>query len=186
MLTLIAAVSEKDEISPILAPYPGLMFWTIVAFALALFILKKYAFGPIQEMLDKRRAVVNSALENAEKVKAEAEAVLADYKQQLAEARTESDAIVARARTTGDELTARIKAEGEAQRQEQLTQTQTQIRAEVDKAVGDIRTAVAELTVTAAEKVLRGSLDTAQHHKLIEDAVSELDFDRLQKVGASS
>jgi F-type H+-transporting ATPase subunit b len=174
------------EISPILAPYPGLMFWTIVAFFLSLFVLYKLAFGPLQEMLDKRRAVVNGALENAERIKAEADTVLADYKQQLAEARKESDAIVSRARTAGDELTARIKAEGEAQRQEQLLQTQTQIRAEVDKAVGDIRTAVAELTVEAAEKVLRGSLDQAQHQKLIEDAVSELDFDRLQKVGAGS
>ncbi|MCW2949645.1 MAG: synthase subunit [Thermoleophilia bacterium] len=181
MTTLFA-----DKISPILAPYPGLMFWTIVAFALALFILKKYAFGPIQEALDKRRAIVNGALENAERVKAEAEVVLADYKLQLAEARKESEAIVARARTAGDELTARIKAEGEAQRHEQLHQTQSQIRAEVDKAVGEIRTAVAELTVEAAEKVLRGTLDQSMHQKLIEDAVSELDFDRLQKVGAGS
>lgn len=187
MLTLIAAAaSSEDKISPILAPYPGLMFWTIVAFFLALFILKKYAFGPLQAALDKRRAAVNGAIENAEQVKAEAEALLVEYRAQLTAARQESDAIVARARAAGDELTARVKAEGEAQRQESLQQTQTQIRAEVDKAVGDLRTAVAELTVEAAEKVLRGSLDTAQHQKLIEQAVEELDFDRFQKVGAGS
>ncbi|MCW2960393.1 MAG: synthase subunit [Thermoleophilia bacterium] len=190
MFTLIATAAEHseggEEISPILAPYPGLMFWTIVAFFLALWVLKKYAFGPIQEMLDTRRAAVNSAITDAERTRGEAEQLLADYKEQLAAARVEADGIVARARQAGDEITARVKTEGETQRQEQLTQTQTQIRAEVDKAIGDLRTAVAELTVEASEKVLRGSLDTAQHQKLIEDAVSELDFDRLQKVGASS
>jgi len=191
MLTLIASTTEKaaestDEISPILAPYPGLMFWTIVAFFLALWVLKKYAFGPIQEALDKRREVVNSAIENADRVRSEAEQLLVEYKEQLALARAEADSIVARARTAGDEMTKRVKDEGEAQRQEQLVQTQTQIRAEVDKAMGDLRSAVAEMTVAASEKVLRGSIDAKQHQSLIEQAVAELDFDQLQKVGAGS
>jgi F-type H+-transporting ATPase subunit b len=188
MFTLIAAAEHasesSDEISPILAPYPGLMFWTILAFLLALFVLRKFAFGPIQEALDKRRATVNGALDHAEQVRAEAETLLADYKQQLAEARAEADQMRERARKDADEHVARVKAEAETQRQEQLAQTQTQIRAEVDKAMGDLRAAMADMTVAASEKVLRGSLDAKQHQALIEQAVEELDFDRLQKVGA--
>lgn len=191
MLTLIATAAEHsegggDEISPILAPYPGLMFWTILAFLLAMFVLRKYAFGPIQEALDKRRATVNGAIEHAEQVRADAERLLAEYKEQLAAARTEADAMRERARKDADEHVARVKTEAEAQRQEQLAQTQTQVRAEVDKAMGDLRVAVAEMTVAASEKVLRGSLDAKQHQALIEQAVEELDFDRLQKVGAGS
>ncbi|MCW2926104.1 MAG: synthase subunit [Thermoleophilia bacterium] len=192
MLTLIASAAAEggaettEEISPILAPYPGLMFWTVLAFLLAMFVLRKFAFGPIQEALDARRATVNGAIEHAERVKAEAEALLADYKEQLAAARTEADAMRDRARKDADEHVARVKAEGETQRQEQLAATQGQIRAEVDKAMGDLRSAVAEMTVAASEKVLRGSLDAKQHQALIEQAVEELDFDRLQKVGAGS
>ncbi len=191
MLTLIAAAEHGaaeggEEISPILAPYPGLMFWTIVAFFLALWVLKKYAFGPIQEALDKRRATVNGAIDHAEQVKAEAEQLLAEYKQQLAEARSEADQMRDRARKDADEHVARVKAEAETQRQEQLSQTQGQIRAELDKAMEDLRSAVAEMTVAASEKVLRGSLDAKQHEALIQQAVEELDFDRLQKVGAGS
>ncbi len=52
--------------------------------------------------------------------------------------------------------------------------------------MGDLRVAVAEMTVAASEKVLRGSLDAKQHEALIQQAVEELDFDRLQKVGAGS
>jgi F-type H+-transporting ATPase subunit b len=184
MPTLIAA--SGDKISPILAPYPGLMFWTIVAFFLALWVLKRYAFGPIQEALDKRRETVNGALDNAERVRGEAEQLLAEYKEQLAAARTEADQMRERARKDADEHVARVKTEAETQRQEQLVQTQTQIRAEVEKAMGDLRSAMAEMTVAASEKVLRGSLDAKQHQALIEQAVEELDFDRLQKVGAGS
>ncbi|MCW2923803.1 MAG: synthase subunit [Thermoleophilia bacterium] len=180
MSTLIAA----EKISPILAPYPGLMFWTIVAFFIAMFILRRYAFGPIQDALDKRRATVNGAIERAEEVRADAERLLAEYKQQLAAARTEADAMRERARKDADDHVARVKTEAETQRQEQLAQTQGQIRAEVDKAMGDLRTAVAEMTVAASEKVLRGSLDMAQHQRLVEQAVEELDFDQLQQVGA--
>ena len=189
MLTLIASAAPAeggDEISPILAPYPGLMFWTIVAFFLALWVLKKFAFGPIQEALDKRRATVNGAIDQAEQLRSEAQTLLTEYKEQLAAARSEADAMRERARKDADDHVARVKQEAETQRHEQLAQTQTQIRAEVDKAMGDLRVAVAEMTVTASEKVLRGSLDAKQHQALIEQAVEELDFDRLQKVGAGS
>jgi F-type H+-transporting ATPase subunit b len=188
MNPLIAAAAETtgEEISPILAPYPGLMFWTIVAFFISMWVLKRFAFGPIQSMLDARRDTINGAIDNAERVRGEAEQLLAEYKEQLAAARTETDQMRERARKDADEHVARVKAEAETIRQEQLAQTQTQIRAEVDKAMGDLRVAVAEMTVAASEKVLRGSLDAKQHQSLIEQAVEELDFDRLEKVGAGS
>lgn len=186
MNPLIVSAAEGNEVSPILAPYPGLMFWTIVAFTITIWVLKRFAFGPIQEMLDKRRATINGAIDHAEQVKQEAEQLLADYKAQLAEARGEADQMRDRARKDADEHVARVRSEAESQRQEQLQQTQTQIRAEVDKAMGDLRSAVAEMTVTASEKVLRGSLDAKQHEALIQQAVEELDFDQLQKVGAGS
>lgn len=188
MNPLFAAASAEgeDKISPILAPYPGLMFWTIVAFFLALWVLKRFAFGPIQEALDKRRETINGAIDHAEQLRSEADQLLAEYREQLAEARVEADGIIARARQAGDELTSRVKGETEAHRQEQLAQTQQQVRAEVERAMGDLRAAVAEMTVTASEKVLRGSLDQNQHQKLIEQAVEELDFDKLQKVGSGS
>jgi F-type H+-transporting ATPase subunit b len=188
MNPLIAAATETtgNEISPILAPYPGLMFWTIVAFFISMWVLTRFAFGPIQKMLDARRDAINGAIENADRVRGEAEQLLVEYKTQLAAARSETDQMRDRARKDADEHVARVKAEAEQIRQEQLSQTQSQIRAEVDKAMEDLRAAVAQMTVTASEKVLRGSLDAKQHEALIQQAVDELDFDRLQKVGAGS
>lgn len=190
MHPLIASAAAHEDggekISPILAPYPGLMFWTIVAFVLAMWVLKRFAFGPIQEALDKRRATINGALEQAERLRGESEELLATYEQKLASARGEADGIIERARSTGDEISARLKAEAEQHKQEQLAQTRHQVQAEVERAMGDIRAAIADMTVTAAEKVLKGSLDQAQHQQLVEQAVAELDFSRLEKVGAGS
>jgi F-type H+-transporting ATPase subunit b len=189
MNPLIAAAAHGaeggDEISPILAPYPGLMFWTIVTFFLAMWVLKRYAFGPIQEALDRRRDTVNGAIEQAEQVRSDAERLLVEYKAQLAAARTEAEGIVDRARKAGDELTARIKTEAEEQRREQLHQTQTQVQAEVERSMTQLRQSVADMTMLAAEKVLRGALDPSAHQRLVEQAVDELDFSQLQKVGAA-
>jgi F-type H+-transporting ATPase subunit b len=149
-----------------------------------LWVLNKKAFGPIQRALDARRQAITESVEAAERTKQEAEDMLGQYKAQLAEARNEADAIVERARKAGDELTARIKTEAETQRAEQLKQTQQQVQAEIDRAMSELRASVADMTVTAAEKVLKGSLDQQAHQQLIEQAVSELDFDSLQKVGA--
>ena len=188
-LTLIAAAAHGEEGSDagnaLLAPSPGLMIWTLVTFLLSLYVLNRYAFGPIQRALDARRDAINASVETAERTKAEAEELLGEYKQQLASARTESEGIIDRARKAGDEMSQRMKAESEAYRQEQFAQTQQQVKAEVDKAMGDLRVAVAEMTVEASEKVLRGAIDKDQHQKLIEQAVEELDFERLQ-VGARS
>ncbi len=189
-LTLIAAAGHGaeeggDAGNALLAPSPGLMIWTLVTFLIALYFLNRLAFGPIQRGLDARRDAINASVETEERTKAEAEELLTEYKQQLAAARAESDGIIDRARKAGDEMSARMKAETEAHRQEQFAQTQQQVKAEVEKAMGDLRVAVAEMTVEASEKVLRGAIDKDQHQKLIEQAVEELDFERLQ-VGARS
>lgn len=172
--------------SPILQASPGLMIWTLITFFLAMVIMRKYAFRPIQKAIDDRRKVIAESVDQAERTRQEAADMLAQYQQQLQDARGEADAIVVRARKAGDELTARIKSEGEKQKQDAIAVTQQQVQAEVEKAMGELRTSVAEMTVTAAEKVLRGSIDLNQHQQLIDQAVAELDFQQLQKVGAGS
>lgn len=174
------------ETSPLLKPEPGLMLWTLITFFIAMTVMYKLAFKRIQDALDHRRQVIVDSVETAERTKLEAEQLLVEYKQQLASARGEADLIVERARKAGDELTSRVKAEAEVQRAAQLVQTQQQVQAEIERAMSDLRTDVAEMTVIAAERVLRGTIDRSQHEKLIETAVAELDFDRLQKVGAGS
>jgi F-type H+-transporting ATPase subunit b len=178
----LLAASEGNAL---LEPSPGLMIWTLVTFLITLYVLNRFAFGPIQKALDARRAAIAESVEAAERTREEADKLLADYREQLASAKGEAEAIVDRARKVGDDLSVRMKEDVERQRQEQLEQTRQQVQAEVEKAMGQIRNDLADMTVTAAEKVLRGSLDSDAQTRLIEQAIDELDLDRLQKVGAS-
>jgi F-type H+-transporting ATPase subunit b len=160
---------------------PGLMIWTIVAFLITLFVLKRYAFGPIQKTIDERRERIRRALEEADEARAEARRLLEEHRSLIGQARGEAEQILAEARRVGDAQRERVKQETEADRQRRLEETRRQIEAETQRALGLIRAEVAELTVVAASKVTGKVLDDEDHRRLIEEAVSELDFSVLEE-----
>jgi F-type H+-transporting ATPase subunit b len=176
MFDLLGAESSNDLIKVV----PGLMIWTLVAFGLTFFVLKKYAFGPIQTMIDARRDRIRQAVDEADKAREEAHDLLEQNRAILAQARAESGEILAEARKVGDAQIARVKAEADAERLRRLEETQKQIEAETARAIDQIRTEVATLTVAATEAVVGKVLDTADQKRLVEEAVAELDFSALE------
>jgi F-type H+-transporting ATPase subunit b len=160
---------------------PGLMIWTIVAFLITLFVLKRYAFGPIQKTIDERRERIRRALEEADEARAEARRLLEEHRSLIGQARGEAEQILAEARRVADAQRQRVKEETEADRQRRLEETRRQIEAETQRALGVIRSEVAELTVVAASKVTGKVLDDEDHRRLIEEAVSDLDFSVLER-----
>ena len=89
--------------STLITPTTGLMIWTLVTFVIVLIVLRKFAFGPIQQLIDTRRQAIVSDLDAAQAAREEAQTSLAEYRQQLAEARKEANKIVEDARRVGDE-----------------------------------------------------------------------------------
>lgn len=160
---------------------PGLMIWTIVSFGLTLFVLKRYAFGPIQKVIDERRERIRQSIEEADRVRAEARQLLEQHRALIARARSDAEEILAEARRVTDAQRERVREETDADRQRRLEETRRQIEAETRRALEQIRAEVANLTVIAAEKVTRKSLDDADHRRLIEDAIAELDFSVLEQ-----
>jgi F-type H+-transporting ATPase subunit b len=160
---------------------PGLMIWTIVCFLIALWVLKRYAFGPIQKMIDERRDRIRRALEDAEEAREEARRLLEEHRSLIGQARGEAEQILAEARRVAEAQRERVKEETEADRQRRLEETRRQIEAETQRALGAIRAEVAELTVVAAAKVTGKVLDSEDHRRLIDEAISELDFSVLEE-----
>src|ERR671922_1071440 len=160
---------------------PGLMIWTVVCFLITLFVLKRYAFGPIQRMIDERRDRIRRSLEEAEEARAEARQILEEHRKLIGQARGEAEQILAEARRVADAQRERVKEETEADRQRRLEETRRQIEAETHRALMQIRAEVAELTLTATAKVTGKVLDDADHRRLIEDAVRDLDFSALEQ-----
>ena len=167
--------------NPLISVTPGLMIWTIVCFLITLFVLKRYAFGPIQKMIDERRERIRRSLEEAEEARAEARQILEEHRKLIGQARGEAEQILAEARRVADAQRERVKEETEADRQRRLEETRRQIEAETHRALGQIRAEVAELTLVAASKVTGKVLDDSDHRRLIDEAISELDFSELEE-----
>ena len=160
---------------------PGLMIWTIVCFLITLFVLKRYAFGPIQNMLDERRERIRRAIEEAEHARAEARRLLEEHKTLIGQARSQAEDILSEARKVAESMARRVKEETEADRHRRLEETKRQIEAETHRALQQIRAEVAELTLIATAKVTGKVLEDADHKRLIEDAISDLDFSALEQ-----
>jgi F-type H+-transporting ATPase subunit b len=163
----------------LVSPDVGLMIWTLVVFILSMYILSKLAFPRIQAALDKRQQAIEAAIDTAERTRTEADKLLAEYRERLQEARGQAEDIVARARKTAENNEAETIAEGKRKREEMMAATRRDIEQETRRAIQEIRNEVADLTVLATEKVTRKSLTDADQKRLVEEALSELDFAAL-------
>src|SRR4051812_44444900 len=183
------------------------MIWTLVLFLFTMWVLSKLAFPKIQEALDKRAKTIAESIEAAERQRKESDELLEEYRKRLSEAREQADDIMARARkadegaeaeatTAGkkkrDELGKQAKRDNEAEeaepegtpagkkkRDELVNQAKRDIEAETRRSLEQIRREVADLTVLATEKVTRKSLTDDDQRRLVEEALSEVDFTSL-------
>jgi F-type H+-transporting ATPase subunit b len=160
---------------------PGLMIWTLVCFAIALFVLKRYAFGPIQKTIDERRDRIRKAVEEADSARSEARELLEQHRQLIAQAKGDAAEILADARKVADAQLERVKEESEAERRRRLEETQRQIEAETKRSLDLIRAEVAELTLEATARVTGKVLDAEDQRRLIDEAIAELDFSVLEE-----
>ena len=160
---------------------PGLMIWTIVAFFITFFVLKRYAFGPIQSMIDERRERIAASIAEADHAREEARNLREEHKKLMQEARGEAETIIAEARKTRDSMETRMREETEAERQRRLEETRREIAAETSRALEQIRAEVADLTLEATSIVVGRKLDADRDRELISEAIGSLDFSRLEE-----
>jgi len=167
--------------NPLISVTPGLMIWTIVCFLITLYVLKRFAFGPIQKMIDERREQIRQSIEAADAARDESRRLLEEHRQLIGQARGEAEAILTEARRTGESMEQRMREETEADRQRRIEETRKEIAAETARALEQIRSEVAELTLEAASRVVGRSLSADQDRELIAEAVGALDFSRLEE-----
>ena len=149
-----------------------------------MFVLSKTAFPKIGEALEKRANAIRDNIEASEQTRAEADELLAEYRERLKEAREQADDILARARKSADAAEKAATDEGKAKREELVAAARKDIETETRRSLEKIRKEVADLTVLATEKVTRKSLDDDDQQRLVEEALSEVDFSALAGKGA--
>ena len=183
----MAAVSHLPVASSsgsfLITPNVGLMIWTLVLFGLSMWILWKLAFPRISEALDRRQHAIEESIDHADQVRKQADDLLVEYQERLREARQQAEQILERSRKTAEAREREIQQEAQGRRDQMMEQTRRDIEAETRRAIQEIRREVADLTVLATEKVTRKVLDEADQRRLVEDALSELDFSALAPEG---
>jgi F-type H+-transporting ATPase subunit b len=168
--------------NPLIQVTPGLMIWTIVCFLITLYVLKRYAFGPIQKLIDERRQRIRESLDEADHARSEARKLLEEHRKLIGQAKSEAEEILAETRKVAEANERRMREETEADRQRRIEETRRQVEAETRRALEQLRAEVADLSLIAAEKVTRQSFADEDHRRLIEEAVGELDLSVLEKV----
>ncbi len=182
IVPLAAEAAEHGEESGgsfLVSPGLGLMIWTLVLFLITMWVLSKVAFPKIQEALDKRANAISESIEAAERQRRESDELLAEYRARLAEAREQADDIMARARKSAETAEAEAAAAGREKREELVEAAKRDIEAETRRSLDQIRQEVADLTVLATERVTRKSLSPDDQKRLVEEALSEVDFSTL-------
>jgi F-type H+-transporting ATPase subunit b len=169
----------------LITPNVGLMVWTIVVFVISMLILRRLVFPRIGEALDKRAKTIEGEIDAAAQLRADADKVLAEYRERLKEAREQSDEIVARARGAAEEHDREARERGREMVAEATKRAQREIEVATKRALDDLRSEVADLTVMATEKVTRKALNESDQRRLVEEALGELDFSGISS-GAKS
>ena len=164
----------------LITPNVGLTIWTLLVFAIVLYILTKAVLPRIGQALDNRQKVIDESIDAADRTRREADELLVEYRERLREARPAGRrdrraCPPGRRRRTSARPVRRAQARGE----QMLEQTRREIEAESRRVLDEILRDVADLTVMATERVTRMVLTEEDQRRLVDDALSELDFSVL-------
>ena len=152
----------------------GLSAWTLVVFVGLLFILSKYAWGPILSAVEAREEGIKSALEEASEQNSEAARLLEEHREQLADARRQSSELIAEARTAGDQVRQEIEEKARSDAQVILERARSEIEKEKNAAVEILRKESVHLALAAASRLMEENLDQEKDRALVERYLGEL------------
>lgn len=155
-------------------PALGEVLISAASFLVLFVLLAKFAFPPINSMMEERAIKIRESLEKAEETKVEAERLLEEYKVQLAEARSESARVIEQGRKVAESMKAEIVAKANEEAVGIVAKAREAIEAERKAAVASLQGEVADISVAVAGKLIGEKLDAADHAKLIERYVAEV------------
>jgi F-type H+-transporting ATPase subunit b len=161
--------------NPLVQPDPGLFIWTILTFLVLAGLLAKFAWRPMLAALDRRRQMVEQAVNDARKAKEDLEYVRQENAKILASARVEAEAIVTRSRADADRLRAEMREKAMADAAVVLRNAERQIQQETAQAMQQIRREAVDLSLAVAGKLLRRNISKQDNEALIADAVRQIE-----------
>jgi F-type H+-transporting ATPase subunit b len=153
----------------------GLSAWTLLVFAILVFVLGKYAWGPILKAVEAREKGIQSALDEAARRNQEAARLLEEHKAQIADARRQANELVAEGKAAGERLRAEIEEKARTEGQAIVERARAEIERERDAALQTLRKESVELALAAASRLIDANLDQAKDRQLVEGYLAQME-----------
>ncbi|MCZ6514226.1 MAG: F0F1 ATP synthase subunit B [Nitrospinae bacterium] len=154
--------------------FSSLIFWSIISFGIFMFVMKKYAFPPIFEILEAREKKISGDLQSAEDIKAAAEKLKKDFEEQLKAAHDKATMIVQLAVEESRKIQEKTLEETQAKCRQMQKEAEHEIQAARNQILAEIRGYIAALTITSAEKVLKRALTEDDKKRLVDESIDEV------------
>ena len=174
----ITTTAEEDEGS-LIDVVPGLMVWTILTFLIVLWVLRRYAFGRIQGLIDQRRDRIREALDEADKARSEARELREQVAREREQAKADREQILEESRRQAKRQLEQAREQADADLKARLEKNREELEAENTRLREQIRRDVVELTLLASEKVTGKVLDADDQRRLIDETIDEVDVKQL-------
>lgn len=176
LFALIALVVSETEggSAGLLSVNGGLAFWTTLTFILLLILLTKFAWKPILSALKQREDTIKDSLEQAEKAKDEAKQILLENQNSLAKAEEESKKIIEQSRLYAENLKEQMMKDSKEQSKKLIEEASAEIDRKKNAAFDELKNQIAEISVQAAEKILRENIDADKNKKLVDKYINDI------------
>lgn len=175
MLPTVALASEEGASPGLFSGDVGVAIWTVVIFALVVFVLARYAWGPMLNALQARESFIRDSLQKAASERESAEKLLRDYERKLAEARAEATAIVEEARRDAESVKTKLEQAARDEGERLMARARQEIDLARDKAVKDLYRASSQLATDLAARILRREIRPEDHERLISESLAQLE-----------
>jgi F-type H+-transporting ATPase subunit b len=154
--------------------FHSLIFWSLISFAILFFLLKRFAFPPILEILEERENKIRSEISDAEKLRQEAEGIKADLGRELKSAHEKAQTIIQMAGDESKKIQDKSINETQVKVRQMLSDAEHEIQITRNKLLNEIRTYTAALTMASTEKVLKKALSDDDKKRLVDESIAEV------------
>jgi F-type H+-transporting ATPase subunit b len=157
--------------NPLVQPDPGLYIWTIVTFLVLAGLLRKFAWRPLLEALERRQDAIRKSLDEAKQAKKDLERLNEESARILAEARAEADAIISRTRADAARAGEEMKQKARADAENIVRNAEREISLETSRALQKVRQEAVDLSVAIASKIIQRNLSREDNERLIAETL---------------
>ncbi len=159
---------------PFMQPDTGLMVWTLLIFIVLMFVLSKYAFGPITAAVEKREKTLQDALDSAKRDREAAATLLAEHVARIDAARGDAQKLIADGRAVAEKMRADLLEHTRKEQQEMLERARGEIESEKQRAIAQLRRDAVDLALAGASRVIEQNLESQKNRQLIESYLSSI------------